>query len=111
MKFQLMAGGHIGDDNLQYSVGNIVESKVDLCKRFNQQGSEKFRQVAEDTPVTGSTFVPPEGATLESADAIFDKMDINDLKKFAAENGIKLNNTSTKDVIVSQIKRAKLQPA
>jgi len=49
MKFKLMAGMHEGDSG-RHRKGDVFESSIDLAKRFNQPGSQKFMRLPDDAP-------------------------------------------------------------
>lgn len=51
-KFKILAGRHIdagpSGKNHVYKAGDVVDSKVDLEKRFNSPGSRKFERIHDE---------------------------------------------------------------
>lgn len=113
-KFMVLVGGAYDDNDVLHGPGDVLESRVDLCKRHNTPGSIKFQEVHESTPLKCANAVPPEGVEAEPVDidAMLDKMSNDDLQKFAKENKIKLaGGLSNRDSVIAQIKSAKLAEA
>lgn len=110
-KFMVLVGGAYDDNDIMHGPGDVLESRVDLCKRFNSPGSVKFQEVHESTPLSRANAVAPEGVEQQPVDidALLEKMSDDDLRKFAAENKIRLaGGVNKREAIVAQIKASKL---
>lgn len=110
-RFEVLVGGAYDDNDVLHGPSDILESRVDLCKRHNSPGSIKFREVPDNTPLKCANAVPPEDTVQEAVDidAMLDKMSGEDLQKFAKENKIKLaGGLSNREAVIAQIKAAKL---
>jgi len=131
MKFVLLAGKHQVPDptrpanpavpdgpraNITYGEGDTIESEVDLVKQFNSRGSEKFRRVRDDTPISsGYQSVHDMPSPEEKMETIrqqqqgelgglFEGKTVAELKLLASDNGINLAGATKKDEIIAKIR-------
>lgn len=107
MKFRVLRGIHANENGV-YRQGAVLETNIDLVKRFNQGStSMKFARVEDSTPVT-----EPDQAGVMATTAVIDsdisfdiskeglsKLTVEQLKKLAAEEGIALSSTIKSDII------------
>lgn len=74
MKIKVLNGKHQQRDKdgklRTYRRGQILESNIDLAKRFNRRGTIKFRKVAEEAEVSQ---VPADGEAPKVEDMLLDE--------------------------------------
>ena len=85
--------------------GDVIETDVDLCAKFNRPGSEKFRRLpdAPDTAVANAARAGFEGKPLPSDDNL-ESMTVQQLKDLALSEDIELGDATRKDQIVQAIR-------
>lgn len=121
MKFRVLAGKHAEKDkdgvSRVYVRGDIVDSKSDLTKLNAGPGAQKFAPVEEPsakaaagTPVAqlhakvAAPPAPPADELQKKLHADLDKMTVEQLKAYAAEEEIDLKGAATKDQLLKIIK-------
>jgi hypothetical protein len=105
----------------------VITSAYDLAKRFNQPDAIKFREVSIDTPssrglrlVDGNPVLDDEQMAqfeaagkpqkrveqrLDGNDDAFDTMTVDDLRKYAEENEIPLEEAESRDALLAAIRQ------
>lgn len=134
LKYRLLAGSHVQNDangkedmfrayparSREYPRGlqPIIESSVDLCRRFNKPGfPKKFERVPQSTPTSlpdklvreeeeteEEFFEETVAPSMDQVIASIDNMTVEQLKAFADEEEIDLSTAKTKAEIVKVIK-------
>lgn len=100
-KVKVLGGNYEGVEG-SYELGDIFATEKDLAKRW----PEKFMACDPDAKVSPSRkAVPKVEATPTPADD-FDKMTVNELRKFAEAEEIDLDNLTKKDDIIAHIREA-----
>lgn len=112
--YRVLQGMHVEDGPLDangektdivYGVGGIVESEIDLCERFNGQGSafHKFERVTPNPNYIPATKLVPTGIS-SVVTSTLENMTISELKKFAESEEIDLKEAKTKEEALKIIK-------
>ena len=97
-QFELLAGGHVGEDGTRYGRGDRVSSKLELDKRF---GSDKFRRIVENGE---SVAPPPVQSDVVDEKLNLDAMTVQQLRDFAEQEEIDLEGATKKADIVAVIR-------
>jgi len=115
MKFRVLQGKYHsyvrGTDSRDITVvttkrGEVVESTIDLVKRYNRPQSRMFERLPDDAPMT--TESAPGILQETEADApttdVFEGLTVAELRELAGQNGIDLSNASRKADILKAIR-------
>ena len=116
MKFRVLQGKYHsyvrGTDSRDITVvttkrGEVVESTIDLVKRYNRPQSRMFERLPDDAPMTPES-APGILQETEAADApttdVFEGLTVAELHELAGQNGIDLGNASRKADILKAIR-------
>lgn len=117
-KFRVMRGIH-AEGGKVYRQGEVVDSKTDLSKH-NSPGATKFERVEEPgvkaspgVPVSKLHDAPPvrQAPPPQAADELrrnlhadLDKMSVEKLREYAAEEEIDLKGAATREAILKIVK-------
>jgi hypothetical protein len=119
-QFRLLVGTHCegekDEDNrlIMYKQGDIVETKSDLCAKFNSVGSVKFERIETENaqlPLSKPVTQAPGGSVKTATPAAnpidtFEAMSVEELKKHAEQEEINLGKAATKPEIIKVLRSA-----
>jgi len=125
MKFRVLDGKHQvfertttpdGESNsrnirvTQYPRGSIIESDVDLVKRFAKSHVKKYKRVPDDTPVSTALEADPEPESVSTLEAPEPEDALSDMTKaqlleVAEEENIDLGGATLKADIRAVIRQ------
>jgi|SRR6185369_17241677 len=128
-KFRLITGAHLGDGppgcvcdgclesggknhvyqgaTRTYS-GDIIDSKQDLARRFNQgPHSIKFERLSDKTPARSKTF---RSGDEDESDTDYKALTVMELRAIAEEREISLDGLTKKSEIIAAIEAADSEP-
>lgn len=83
--------------------GDIVETSVDLCRRFNRPGSVKFRDLGEENDPVGMEIKAERAARLDAETrlrAAFEAMTARSLIEYAEKQGWDLMGATSKEKVL-----------
>lgn len=109
MRFQLLVGTHVGDDNKHYTAGDIIETQTNLAARFNEPNCPpKFRRLTEKefaAEQENQAFRKQQEAdkNKKPGDGL-DSLSLEDLRKLAEEEEIDLGKSKTKEEVLKAIR-------
>jgi len=102
--FKLLSGVHSHGDRV-YNVGDIVESGIDLEKRFNAPGSLRFQRLREEDLPNRDPSSPGN-----SPRTALEALTVNQLRKLAEEYEIDLADATKKDDIIGILVAEGVEP-
>ena len=94
MRFKLLSGVHTEghqETYKQYERGDVIETDVDLVKKFNRPGSTKFERVEDNASLNTDEF---------------SAMTVAELRAFAEGEEIDLGEISRKSDILDALRKA-----
>ena len=112
MKFRLLSGIH-SHGGVTYVAGDedhdVVESEIDLERRFNSPGSIKFQRIREEDCRVSAAVLDDKGPS-ETRRVSLESLTVNQLRKLAEEREVDLGDAIRKDEIIGALRSEGVEP-